>query len=154
MDSSLIHFIPNWIAHRSRSRASSSAPTASPRERAARHSATTAVPLTMEVLNSGSSDNGNSSGASKWQGSVAIGAETGYVEFMGILAGMLRSMGVAEENGPWRVEVEVNFAPRKGILGLRREKRVDLAGLEGWEVVKERLESGRVRDVSVVCWRE
>lgn len=67
---------------------------------------------------------------------------------------MLRGMGVAEENGPWRVEVEVDFAPRKVTLGPRREKKVDLAGLEGWEVVRERLDSGRVRDVTVVCWRE
>lgn len=153
MDSSLIHLIPNWIAHRARSRVQNP-PAVISQKKAAEHTATTTVPLTIEVLSSTSPHNEAPSQGSKWDGNIAIGAKTGYVEFMGILTGMLRGMGVAEENGPWRVEVEVDFAPRKVTLGLRREKKVDLAGLEGWEIVRERLDSGRVRDVTVVCWRE
>lgn len=153
MDSSLIHLIPNWIAHRARSHAHDP-PAASPQKKAAEQITTSTVPLTIEVLSSTSPHNEAPSQGSKWDGNIAIGAKTGYVEFMGILTGMLRGMGVAEENGPWRVEVEVEFAPRKGIFGLGREKKVDFAGLEGWELVRERLDSGRVRDVSVVCWRE
>ncbi|KAM0713660.1 hypothetical protein Q7P37_010622 [Cladosporium fusiforme] len=161
MDASLIHLIPNLIAA---SRSNNNATTArqpsyptdppppytpGPQYQPSTEKDRVDIPLTLVLLGPSSGGSPRRPIQHTYTHDIAIGPQTDYWEFLGLVRPLLATLGVDPE---WEVAIAAEIRGRAMWKSHRED--VEIVGEKNWREVLGELEMRKVRGLKVMCWRK